>query len=120
MATALNASRTRFQRIFQRTLHRILVYVDTGFSGAPVLLKGTNAPPAPARHRTTNSQIGKNFQDHPGGPIATFDLSGCYPKLDQKEIIHILSWMITKAFETKKNPSNLSNTTFWTMGEQPK
>ena len=34
--------------------------------------------------------------------MATFDLSECYSKLDQKEIIRILSCMITKAFENRK------------------
>ena len=89
VATALNALRPRFQRIFQRTLHRIRVHADPGFSGPPVHLDGTNG--LPAKLRTINRWIATNFQDHPGDPMATFDLSECYSKLDQKEIIRKLS-----------------------------
>ena len=53
------------------------------------------------RIRAINRYITKNYHDQEGGPMETFDLSECYSKLDQKEIVCILSRMITSAFQRK-------------------
>ena len=100
VASALNALRPRFQQSFQRTLHRSRIYVDPGFTGPPVTLDGKNG--LPTRLRTINRQITKNFPDHSADLMSTFDLSECYSKLDQKEIVRVLSCMITLAFKNRK------------------
>ena len=52
VTSALHALRPSFQHAFQRTLRRIRIYVDPGFSGPPVALDGNNG--LPTRLRTIN------------------------------------------------------------------
>ena len=49
-----------------------------------------------------NRWITKNYPEHNGTIMETFDLSECYSKLDQKEILKVLSQMIAMAFLGKK------------------
>ena len=86
--------------MFQRSLRRVRIYVDPGFTGPPVTLDGKNG--LPGRLRTINRWITQNFRDHPGDDMETYDLSECYSNLDQNEIVRILSCMLTKAFDKRK------------------
>ena len=52
IAAALNALRPSFQQMFQRSLRRVRIYVESGFTGPPITLDGKNG--LPNRLRTIN------------------------------------------------------------------
>ena len=76
------------------------MYIEPTLNGPPVALDGQNG--LISRLRAINRWISKNYKQNSGGFMETFDLSECYSKLDQKEIVRIVSKMISIAFTGKK------------------
>ena len=96
VSAALLALRPTFQRRFQQILRYARVHVEEAFSGPLVTLDGEHG--VVRRIRAVNRWINDNYQDHQGLDMATFDLSECYSKLDQKELLKVISRMINIAF----------------------
>ena len=76
------------------------MYIEPALNGPPVTLDGGNG--VVNRIRAINRWIGKNYNQNSGGIMEAFDLSECYSKLDQKEIVRIISRMISIAFVGRK------------------
>ena len=87
--------------------------MEDAFNGPPVYLGGNNG--IIARVRAVNRWITKNYTEHNGTTMETFDLSECYSKLDQQEILKVLSQMIAMAFLNKRFLAVLpsENTSRW-------
>ena len=69
-------------------------------NGPPVTLDGKNG--IVNRIRAINRWITDHYHENPGYKMETFDLSEYYSKLDQKEIIRVLSIMVKSAFKGKQ------------------
>ena len=99
-SVALNALRPSFQKKWLSIFRRNRMYIEPTLNGPPVALDGQNG--LISRLRGINRWISKNYKQNSGGFMETFDLSECYSKLDQKEIVRIVSKMISIAFTGKK------------------
>ena len=100
VSAALLALRPTFQRRFQQILRYARIHVEDAFSGTLVTLDGEHG--VIRRIRAVNRWIQNNFQEHKGLDMATFDLSECYSKLDQLELLRVISRMINIAFTGKR------------------
>ena len=75
------------------------MYTDASLNGPLVTLDGKNG--IINRIRAINRYIANDYYENPGGKMETFDLSECYSKLDQKELLRVVSDMIDMAFQGK-------------------
>ena len=81
-------------------IRRNRIYIETALNGPPISLDGING--VVPRLQAINRWITKYYPDNTGVDMETFDLSECYSKLDQKEIIRVLTRMISSAFAGRR------------------
>ena len=99
VCAALRALRPTFQRYYTQTLRRHRIYIDPSLNGPLVTLDGPHG--LVQRLRGINRWITHNFPNLTARPMASFDLSECYSKLNQQELLRIMSRMISRAFTGK-------------------
>ena len=85
VSAALLALRPTFQRRFQLILSKARIHIEKAFSGPLVTLDGEHG--LIRRVRAINRWLENNYHDHDGLEMETFDLSECYSKLDQDELL---------------------------------
>ena len=100
VSAALLALRPSFQRRYQQILRSARIHVEEAFSGPLVTLDGEYG--LIRRIRATNRWIDKNYHEHEGLEMETYDLSECYSKLDQEELLQVIAQMINLAFVGKR------------------
>ena len=100
VSAALLALRPSFQRRFQQILRYARIHVEEAFSGPLITLDGEHG--LIRRIRAINRWINKNFHEHEGLEMESYDLSECYSKLNQEELLHVISQMINIAFTGKR------------------